>query len=231
MLPLRKLQTVARLLGRGDVRALGRLMRVRAVSETTSYGLRRDLSRPHVPPPAKISVRVRPYEAGDERILLAPPPGASRPVLEELHERARMLTAGPPTCWVAVAESGEPCFMQWLYSAEHNAALHALFAGLYPVLASDAALLEGAYTVDRYRGMGIMAHAMALVADRATELGARSVWTYVPADNVASLKGCARAGFVPERLRVERWRAFRRSVAHATMSPDLAGRVSRALGS
>ncbi len=68
---------------------------------------------------------------------------------------------------------------------------------LYPRLAPYEALLEGAYTPEAYRGQGIIASAMALIAERAGDFGARWVVTFVDETNVASLKGCARAGFVP----------------------------------
>jgi hypothetical protein len=41
---------------------------------------------------------------------------------------------------------------------------------------------------------------MALIAERAAELGARHVLTFVDEGNVASLKGCQRAGFHPHML-------------------------------
>jgi RimJ/RimL family protein N-acetyltransferase len=48
--------------------------------------------------------------------------------------------------------------------------------------------------------LGIMSAAMALIAERATEVGARHVLTFVDQHNIASLKGCQRAGFHPQRL-------------------------------
>ena len=57
-----------------------------------------------------------------------------------------------------------------------------------------------------------MAHAMARIAEEARCLGARWVVTFVGADNVASLKGCRKAGFSPYVERRESWRLFRRRV-------------------
>ena len=42
-----------------------------------------------------------------------------------------------------------------------------------------------------------MSAAMALIAERAADIGARHVLTFVGLDNIASLKGCQRAGFNP----------------------------------
>ena len=56
------------------------------------------------------------------------------------------------------------------------------------------------FTPARYRGMGIMSAAMARIAERASELGARYVITFVQDSNIPSLKGCQRSGFAPHLL-------------------------------
>jgi RimJ/RimL family protein N-acetyltransferase len=60
--------------------------------------------------------------------------------------------------------------------------------------------MKNAYTPPAYRGLGIMSVAMALIAERASEIGAQEVFTFVGVDNIASLKGCQRAGFHPVLL-------------------------------
>ena len=59
---------------------------------------------------------------------------------------------------------------------------------------------ENAYTPPAYRGLGVMPAAMARIAERASDFGARKVMTFVATDNIASLKGCQRAGFHPHLL-------------------------------
>jgi GNAT superfamily N-acetyltransferase len=112
----------------------------------------------------------------------------------------------------AIGPDGKVCYMQWLIASRDNARIRGQWADLFPVLAPDEALLEGAYTGHAYRGQGIMAHAMARIAERASDFGARWVLTFVGERNVASLKGCAKAGFVPYVRRTESWRFMRRRV-------------------
>jgi RimJ/RimL family protein N-acetyltransferase len=101
--------------------------------------------------------------------------------------------------FVAVDErSDTPCYVQWLFSARDNDFIKKL--GGFPPLAADEALLENAYTPPAYRGLGVMAAAMARIAERASDFAARKVITFVATDNVASLKGCQRAGFHPYLL-------------------------------
>jgi RimJ/RimL family protein N-acetyltransferase len=109
--------------------------------------------------------------------------------------------------------------MQWVVSAADNKRLKAFAGNLYPVLRSDEALLEGAFTPEAYRGMGIMGAAMALVAERAADHGARYVMTFVDEQNPASFKGCVRAGFSPYLRRRERFRMFHRSVSFEPIEP------------
>jgi RimJ/RimL family protein N-acetyltransferase len=96
---------------------------------------------------------------------------------------------------------------------------------LYPLLQPDEALLEGAFTPQAYRGLGIMGAAMSLVAQRAADHGARWVITFVDEQNAASFKGCVRAGFSPYLRRCERFRLFHRSVSFEPIVPAPATQV------
>jgi RimJ/RimL family protein N-acetyltransferase len=116
------------------------------------------------------------------------------------------------TCYVAVAPDGKLCYMQWVVTASGNHRLKEVAGNLYPLLQSDEALLEGAFTPEAYRGLGIMGAAMSLIAQRAADHGARWVITFVDGQNAASFKGCVRAGFSPFLRRHERFRMFHRSV-------------------
>ena len=81
--------------------------------------------------------------------------------------------------------------VQWLLSPRDNGFIEKL--GGFPPLAEGEALLENAYTPPAFRGLGVMAAAMAQIAERASDFGGRKVLTFVATDNVASLKGCQRA--------------------------------------
>jgi RimJ/RimL family protein N-acetyltransferase len=59
---------------------------------------------------------------------------------------------------------------------------------------------------------------MAQIAERADQFGARCVVTFVDEGNAASLKGCARAGFVPYLRRQEQFRLFRRRVSFTPLT-------------
>ena len=118
-----------------------------------------------------------------------------------------------PTCYVALTKDNEPCYMQALIAPSENARLQEYFEGFFPWLRPDEALLEHAFTLETFQGLGIMPHAMARIAEKGRELGARWVITFVIHDNIPALKGCKRAGFSPYLVRREKWRLFRKQLS------------------
>ncbi len=192
-------KTALLMLRRGEHSEMLTELANRIYSDDASLILRRDLTRPLVPrPTAKIPIRIRPAEPGDFAQL-----SAERP------RRLPALRANIPTCYVATTGDGSICYMQWLIPADEQARLRPLFKGELAAYESDTVLLEFAYTFERFRGRGIMGCAMAEIAEQGRSLGARWAITYVKQDNVASLKGCASAGFRPFMQRTERWRGLR----------------------
>jgi RimJ/RimL family protein N-acetyltransferase len=171
------------------------------------YGLARDLDLAFTKPSAKIPIAIRPMIA-DDVLLLLPLDGS-----EDHHEkleiawRRAFAEKRPHGCFVAIdLRSETPCYMQWLFGARDNDVVRQMRG--FPVLEPHEALLENAYTPPRHRGLGIMSAAMALIAERAADVGARHVLTFVDEHNIASLKGCQRAGFYPDILHHRVQRAF-----------------------
>src|SRR5580700_9078274 len=156
-------------------------------AELTRYGLLRDLTHNFAAPGAKIPLAVRPL--------------ADRDLAERLEVawRRAFIEKGARGGFVAIDErTATPCYVQWLLSPRDNALIKKL--GGFPPLADGEALLENAYTPPAYRGLGVMAAAMAQIAERARDFGSRKVLTFVATDNIASLKGCQRSGFYPHLL-------------------------------
>jgi GNAT superfamily N-acetyltransferase len=210
MAMIQRIQSTASILRSGDWEDLWRAGKEHLHSESKAYGLRRDLTVPFPAPDATIPIAVRPICESDVATLLE----AGRDELsgEAQRERAirlRMIDAKLATCYVAVTENDEPCYMQWLIGANDNDRIREIFGDRFPPLAKDEMLLEGAFTLEQWRGKKIMAAAMARIAERATDHDVRWVITFVGMDNVPSMKGCHRAGFEPYVERTGVWRLFR----------------------
>jgi hypothetical protein len=194
-----KLQMMGTTLKEGDPRELIKRVGKIVYSTTESYILRRDLSVPLTPrPQAKIPISIRPLKAGDiPQILAERPHGLPLGVLKS------MLPQG----YVAVTEDHQVCYNQWLIPAACKERLREfIFRDLHG-FDDDSVLLEFAYTFKRYRGLGIMAPAMAFIAEQ--EKGARWAVTNVDRSNIPSLRGCRSAGFFPYLVSRRDWRLFR----------------------
>ena len=178
---------------------IGGRIRLGLYSRSMRYGLCRDLNMPLEKPNAKIPIEVRLATDGDLRSLLS---------LEESHDgedrleiawRRAFADKGAKRCFVAIdLRNDTPCYMQWLFNADDNPFIQQL--GGFPLMRPHEALLENAYTPAKYRGLGIMSAAMARIAERASDIGASHVITFVDEHNIPSLKGCQRAGFNPHLL-------------------------------
>jgi RimJ/RimL family protein N-acetyltransferase len=206
----------------GELGVLAREARRRFRSDWRHYGLRRDLRVPFQGPRAKVDLTIRELRPDDAPKLLDmhAEQMAPRGPYVRMH-RLRFLREGIGTCFVAArAEDDEPCYMQWLIGAADNDRVAAYFDGIFPRLGPEEALLEYAFTPERFQGQGIMAAAMTKIAERAASLGASNVITFVDHSNVAALKGCHRAGFSEYIVRVDKWRAFRRTPEFEPLPPD-----------
>jgi len=207
-----RIHELARLLRAGHGHRVARAIATRLSSRDIAFGLRRDLTVPLSPPAPRLQVHVRPLDPHDPLPFLdADAPGIEGVVAFDRVRQRRLLDDGIGTCWVATAPAGEVCFMQWLIASSSNDRIQERWPKLFPVLGPDEALLEGAYTPEQYRGQGIMAYAVAVIAEHAADLGARWVVTFVGTDNIPSLKGCRRAGFTPYVERQEKWLLGRRT--------------------
>jgi RimJ/RimL family protein N-acetyltransferase len=176
-------------------------------SRSLRYGLCRDLGVPFEKPNAKIPIEVRPATDGDLRALLSLKESQSNEDRLEIAWRRAFADKGAKRCFVAVdLRNNTPCYVHWLFNAADNPFIQRL--GGLPLLQPHEALMENAYTPANYRGLGIMSAAMARIAERAADIGASRVITFVDEHNIPSLKGCQRAGFKPHLLHHRMQMAF-----------------------
>ena len=205
---MNSIQTTWVLLRAARFRILFQELRRRIYSDRITYGLVRDLSLDCEAPQSRIAMTVRPLRRDDVPGLLAISREQNSSDIYDRIRRQHLIDYGIETCYVAVTEDGDPCFMQWLIGPDQNERIYEFFGGEYPGLKPDEMLMENAFTPEKYRGKGVMASAMWMIAAYATARKARRIITFVGDSNIASLKGCQRSGFVPYLLRKEKWRFF-----------------------
>ncbi|GGD41105.1 GNAT family N-acetyltransferase [Muriicola marianensis] len=172
----------------------------RLYSKNEAYGLKRDLSVPFKNPEALIPISIRRAKKEDDAYFNAD------------NYNHGIISANLQTCYVATNEDGIPAYRQWLMGSDQNPGIKAFWKGSFPVLAPDEALLENAFSRPEFRGKRIMPAAMARIAEKGNDIGARYIITFVDIHNIPSLKGCKRSGFAPYLLRTERWLLFNRKI-------------------
>ncbi|MBV9279937.1 MAG: hypothetical protein JOZ41_07640 [Chloroflexi bacterium] len=216
-----KARSAAALLAGGHWAEMAGLLRRRAYSDSYFLVLRCDLAVPCEIPPTAVPVTVRPLRPADTAILLDPKrPGVdAKGVSDRLHQR-RLLEVGLATCYVAQTADGHPCYMTWLVPPEENATIRAYFDDAVLPLGAGEMLMEGVFTLEAYRRRRVMEAAGVQIRALAAEAGARWIVAYVDRENVASLRGFRRNGYVPALVRRERWRLFRRRVTFGPLLGD-----------
>lgn len=200
-------RTIPTLIAHGQIRTVFTEGWNRLYSAKFQLLLRRDLAVPLAKrPQAKIPIQIRELNQADIPKIVASVP-----------ERMRAIRAGLRTCYLAVNDQDDICYMQWLVDSSQNH-LRPRTVGL--TLQPDERLLEWAYTFEKYRNLGIMACAMAQIAEKGASAGARWALTLVNEDNIASLKGCRNAGFRPYQRYEERWRVMRKQSMYTSLPAD-----------
>lgn len=215
-----KLYNAFQLIRKGHFTVFLKEFKKRIYSRSVSFGLQRDLNNEFRAPSAKIDIQIRPLKKDDVDELLDTTTDLSiNPRI--IANQQSMVNANIPTCYVAVTTKNEPCYMQWLIGYDDNHIIENYFKGVFPPLKKSEALLEGAYSNPAFRGLRIMPMAMALIAEKAAEINARWVNTFVDVTNIPSLKGCQRSGFEPYLLRKDRWFLFRRTITFHPISETM----------
>jgi RimJ/RimL family protein N-acetyltransferase len=203
------------------VRRVGPAGSVRAVLEQGWYtklffGLRADLANLPDVRPAKVPIAMTARDVGSYGGFERELDRVSGPDYIEVLFRIWSCRAEVQTLYVADGPDGEPAYAQWLVRPDDQDLIHAHAPGRYSRLAADEVLLEGAYTFAAYRRMGMMNDGMGQLLRLARDEGYAAAITYVGADNVASLRGCANVGFALDHVRHnERRLARRRSIVGA----------------
>ena len=114
----------------------------------------------------------------------------------ELIGRKLFYDSGFRDCYVArSADTNELCFVQWMISPKDCLGLDPGFKNMLPKLEQQDLWMENSYTFKKYRGKKLYPSVLVELAEIARNKGFKRIFTYVREDNIASIKGCERAGF------------------------------------
>jgi GNAT superfamily N-acetyltransferase len=178
-----------------------------------SIGIGDDLCVPFPAPPAKIPLVVRKLQPDDDLSLVADVPGLSEEVARHRADQRWLLNSDLPAPWVAIDPDGAVCFIAYLFTADDNPRMKALWGPLAPTLKPDEALVEGIFTSERHRGLGVFMDAGTKMMDEARKLGVRYAIGVAGEKNLGTFKVAESAGWTRRFKRVERWFLFRQRVS------------------
>jgi GNAT superfamily N-acetyltransferase len=197
-------------------------------SETAGIEIRKDLQREPRESERKRQPEIRPASMADVLALVATNPDEALDAddLWERRLRHHIVDAiGVEGCFVADVPGIGPAFMQFLFTADDNDRLQSNFAGLFPVLAADEALVEFLYVAPESRNPGVAVNCLIQVADEARRVGAASVMSFIDPSNKGALFVNHLAGFQAHSVRRRKRRLFRSTYTFEEWPAD----ASRAL--
>lgn len=206
------------LVSTGEFEGVIALLRRWLYSDATATGLARSLETPIAARRPRQPLSVRPIAPDEREAFTAIGDARGEAALVRTNARHLLMT-GIQTCYVAVMDDGTPVYMQFLIEPGQNGRLGDAFGDLMPPLAPDEALLEFAFTLEQYRGVGAMPAVVPQLALKARDHGARRLVTWVPDRNQAVLRYFERIGFVRFATRKERYRLFRRTIRFEPTAP------------
>ncbi len=201
-------------------RDLWRTFLQRIYSRRVAIGISRDLTVPWPTPPLKKPLEIRQLQPDDDLSLVADVPGLEPRLARERANQRWLLNSGLPTPWVVVDQDGSVVVMTWLFTARDNDAVRAVFGRLLPPLKSDEVSIEGSFTAESHRGLGILPTLATQLVDRASASGARRAVTFMAEWNAPSLRAGEKVGWYPFTQREERWLLFHRRIRFLPLNAD-----------
>ncbi len=207
-----KFQLLKSLIRNGHFALIFREFRRRFYSDKYFWLLHREISLPYKPLEADIRVRLRTLQSEDIPKLLNIGDGglSSEDVLERIR-LLQLLNSGIKECYVAETEDGFPCLISWLINSSQNEKIEVFYGGGVLPLEPNEVLVEGVFTHEKYRRLGIQKWRRIKLWEKSLAMGANRAISYVRHDNIPSLKSDLSAGFKLFMIRRDRWHFFRRS--------------------
>jgi hypothetical protein len=216
-------------LGHGEYRRLARRAAAFVYSESVSVVVRKDLSGDPRASEGERRTRIRAASLPDVQSLLGAD-GNDDVDADELWERRLRqhiaATLGVDGCYVADVAGVGPSFMQYLFTSDDNERLRSNFAGLFPILAVDEAMVEFLYVAPGSRNPGFIVDGLVQVADEARRRKAASVISFIDPTNTGALFVNHLAGFQAHSVRRSRKRFLRRTYSFEAWPTDVSRKLT-----
>jgi len=193
----------------------------RFYANKVSYVLRRDLSLPIEKVQINVPLKLRPLINADIPILL-------NYFGNEIEGRGiiyrsfltQLLKADIQKGYVSVINEKETCGVAWLIGSSENKKIRFCFGKRLPEIKENEVLLEGGFTIERYRNLGIQRWRNAKLIEIAAESGAKWALSIIDKNNLTSLRNNLKNKFKIFQMKEDRWRFFHCKTIFSPFSPS-----------
>ena len=192
----------------GEIKSVFKVILNRINSKQLAFGFKRDLNEESKAPRTFVKTTIRPFKNDDVEHFNMDTTNIS--LINQI-----------PTCYVATTKEDIPCIRLWLIDSSQNKKIKDFWGDTYPQLAEDEVLLESAFTIPKFRGLGLHSAVMYQVAEKAKDSGANFAIAFTPISNINSLRSLTYASFKPYIIRKEKYFLFKKSVIYEEISPEL----------
>lgn len=193
---------------KGETKSVFKAIMDKIYSENLAFGFKYNLLENSSKPRVLIKTIIREFKNGDMHHFKMD---------KENNELIKQL----PTCYVAVTKKGDPCFRIWYIDHKQNKKIKEFWGDTFPQLKKDEVLLESAFTVSKYRGMGLHPAIMIDILEKRKKKGIKYAFAFASIKNVNSIRSFYYASFHPYTLRREKWFLFKKSIIFEEIPNDL----------
>ncbi|MEM7338515.1 MAG: hypothetical protein AAF467_07710 [Actinomycetota bacterium] len=219
---VRRARSLATRVASGDIAGvrsdLGRVIQ----SEFVAVGFRHDRERSYPEPtPTEWDLVAAPLD-GDIALRLFDAEGLDDRDRQFLDRRRALWEQGFRGGWVVLV-GDEPAYLQFYLGSGQNDLIRSYWGPLFPWLADDTLLAEGAWVPPAFRTRGLMAHALSVTTAAAVQAAGpsiRYVICYPEEANKGAVIGSHQAGFDVVERRIETWRWGRQEVVFEPATID-----------
>ncbi len=166
-------------------------------SKESQLGLELKLPESNVPPiQAKINYTLRVASAEDIQEALQKASFESKASVQKLLYRKWLYESGFRNWYVArTVDDGDLCYLHSVIESNDYKVAEGDFSNWLPVLKNDEALLEGAYTFEKYRGQKLSSAITVDLINIYKKKGFKRMLTYIEKKNTPAIKVVEATGF------------------------------------
>jgi hypothetical protein len=167
-------------------------------SRSNQVGFTLNLQETDIPEiEAKIKYTLKLASKEDMDEVLQKAKSESKDMIQKLIYRKMLYEDGYHNCYIArTADTNEICFMQFTIFPDDDKIVEGKYRNWFPKLKKDEAIIEGAYTFEKFRGNRLHPAITVCQLKICKEMGIQRMLAHVEKDNIASVKGTERVGYV-----------------------------------